>query len=63
MHVERYHAGIGGLLVGDKRWKADLWNFFASALGFWILKEGSSKPEKILLGVVTLIIVALTVFT
>lgn len=48
--------------MNGNEWKKSLWDFFAAGIGFWILKTDTSRTEKTILGVITLMMVVLTVF-
>lgn len=47
--------------MDDVSWKKGLWEFFATALVFWIGRD-SKKPEKIGVVAVTIFVVLIVVF-
>jgi hypothetical protein len=49
--------------VNENSWRQSLWDFFAAAAGFWILKNGKSKVEKVVLCVVTVMVTLLVVLS
>lgn len=47
--------------MNDKGWKQSLWDFFATGVGFWIARDNKTTIEKVIVGMMALLVFAVTV--